>query len=129
LGGKWQAKLFVKAVRSAYIRLSGFPSDPEGNILYPMATAEANSPSSILEEDGARMALAEFADAVDDAIAAIRKVVADAPADKEWTLRELREAAGEGRRSSAMTSALFKLEELGELTVNYLTSTVSSSQQ
>ncbi len=75
------------------------------------------------------MALAEFANSVDEAVAAIRAVVAEAPEGKEWTLRELREAAGEGRRSSAMTSALFKLEELGELSVNYLTSTVSRSQQ
>jgi len=93
-----------------------------------MTTVAPDTSSSPLDEDGARLALAEFAEAVDDAIAAIREVVAKDP-DRVWTLRELRDAAGEGRRSSAMTSALFKLEELGELTVNYLTSTVVKSQQ
>jgi hypothetical protein len=54
-------------------------------------------------------------------------VVEQAPSNKVWTLRELREAAGEGRRSSAMTSALFKLEASGELRVDYLTSTVAAT--
>jgi hypothetical protein len=98
-------------------------------MVYRMTTVTPNTATSPLEEDGARLALAEFADAVDDAIEAIRQVVAEAPPDRSWTLRELRDAAGAGRRSSAMTSALFKLEERGELTVNYLTSTVSKKQQ
>jgi hypothetical protein len=96
-------------------------------MVFQMATVAPTTASSILNEDGAQIALAEFADAVDDAISAIRKVVGEAPEGAVWTLRELREAAGEGRRSSAMTSALFKLEESGELKVDYLTSTVTRS--
>jgi hypothetical protein len=94
-------------------------------MVFRMATATPKTPSAILKEDGAQIALAEFADAVDDAIGAIRKVVEEAAAGTVWTLRGLREAAGEGRRSSAMTSALFKLEESGELKVDYLTATVT----
>lgn len=92
-----------------------------------MTTTATNSAEDILEEDGARMALAEFADAVDDAVAAIRQVVEQAPSGSVWTMRELREAAGEGRRSSAMTSAFFKLEGSGELEIDYLTSTVRAN--
>jgi hypothetical protein len=96
-------------------------------MVFPMTTTVSNGADAILEEDGAQVALAEFAAAVDDAMAAIREVVEQAPSNKVWTLRELREAAGEGRRSSAMTSALFKLEASGELRVDYLTSTVAAT--
>lgn len=92
-----------------------------------MATAIPTTPQTILQEDGAEVALVEFADEVRAGEDAIRRVVAAAPAETVWTIRELRDAAAEGRRSSVMSVALMGLDKAGEVQVDYASSTVAAS--
>jgi hypothetical protein len=93
-------------------------------MLYRVTTATPITPKTILQEDGAQVALAEFSQEVRDGEDAIRRIVADAGPGTVWTFRALRETAAEGRRPSVMTVALLNLDESGELQVNYISSTV-----
>jgi hypothetical protein len=79
-----------------------------------------------ISQDGAQAASAEFARKVHEAEAAIRDYVRTRPG-ATWTLRELRDATTEDRSSSVMTTALFNLDDKGELQVDYVASTVTGN--
>ncbi|MBS1676724.1 MAG: hypothetical protein JST08_04980 [Actinobacteria bacterium] len=90
-----------------------------------MTTAAPPSPEAATR-DGAQAASADFAEKVREAEAAIRAYVGERPG-RQWTLRELREATTEGRSSSVMTTALFNMDDRGELVVDYVASTVTAN--
>lgn len=93
-----------------------------------MTTSAPATAETILQEDGAQAALAEFAEKVRGAEELIRQVLADAQPGTQWSLRELRDLArAAGWSSSVVTTALFNLDESGELVVDYVTSTVTAS--
>lgn len=73
---------------------------------------------SILHEDGAEGALAEFGKQVRAGEPAIRKLLETEP-KRVWGFSELREAAREGRRKTAMGAALRSLAAQGALTIDY----------
>lgn len=76
--------------------------------------------------DGAQAASADFAEEVRKAETAIREYVQAHPGTV-WTLRELRESTTGDRTSSVMTTAFFKLEDSGELEVDYVASTIRAT--
>lgn len=79
----------------------------------------------ILNEDGAETVLAEFGKQVRAAEAAIRKLV-EAEPQRTWGFSELREAAREGRRKTAVGAALRSLAGQGVLAVDYADYTVKT---
>jgi hypothetical protein len=89
-----------------------------------MATATPTA-DEMTARDGAQAASADFAEKVREAEAVIRDYVGARPG-AIWTLRELREATTEDRSSSVMTTALFNLDDRGELQVDYVASTVTA---
>src|SRR5215469_2975641 len=92
-----------------------------------MATGLANAAApEISPRDGAQGASAEFNEEVREAEVAIRGYVHAHPGDV-WTLREFREATTEDRTDSVMTTALFNLEDSGELLMDYIASTVTAN--
>lgn len=90
-----------------------------------MTTAAPITTETILQEDGATAALANFAAEVRESEAAIRSYVADAGPGAEWTFRGLLEDVGGDRRKTAMGVALMSLDKAGVLQVDYARSTVA----
>jgi hypothetical protein len=89
-----------------------------------MTTVAPITAESILQEDGAEAALAEFANEVRAGEEAIRRYIANAESGEVWTFRGLRDAAAEGRRKTAMGVALMSLDKTGEVQIDYARSTV-----
>jgi hypothetical protein len=81
---------------------------------------------SILNEDGAEAVLAEYGKQVRAGETAIRKLV-EAEPGRVWGFSELREAAREGRRKTAMGAALRSLAAQGILAIDYTDYTVKAS--
>ena len=81
---------------------------------------------TILHEDGAEAALAEFASDVRAGEAAIRRFV-EADPQRVWVFSELRDAAAEGRRKTAMGAALRSLDLQGFLRIDYARYTVEAN--
>jgi len=81
---------------------------------------------SILHEDGAEAALAEFGSEVRAGEAAIRQRL-DAEPERQWRFSELRDAAAEGRRRTAMGAALRSLATQGVLEIDYATYAVKKA--
>lgn len=92
-----------------------------------MTTMTATTPETILQEDGAEVALAELGDEVRAGEDSIRAVIAAAEPGTAWTIRELRDLAAEGRRSTVMSVALMGLDKSGEVQIDYASSTVTAT--
>jgi hypothetical protein len=80
---------------------------------------------TILEEDGAEAALAQFGSQVRAGETAIRRLLKAEPG-RVWGFSELRDAAAEGRRRTAMGAALRSLDLQGVLRIDYTHYTVKA---
>lgn len=80
---------------------------------------------TILHEDGAEAALAQFASQVREGEAAVRRLLKKNP-DRVWRFSELRDAAAEGRRKTAMGAALRSLALQDVLSIDYVHYTVEA---
>lgn len=73
---------------------------------------------AILNEDGAEVPLAQFAAEVRAGETEIRRLISNEPG-RRWGFSELRDAAAEGRRKTAMGAALMSLDRQGVVNIDY----------